>query len=345
MRATRARLGASAPETFRAIGNLGYFYKQGRQPGKAVALLETAATGLADALGESDREVLYLRGYLAGAYMELRRYDDALPILLELVRRFPAAGIHGIESQVARYNLGCVYANLGNHSEALRWIRDSQFSPPPNMRMDPHTKPLHGIKEFEDLSREAWVGHSVRATHMFEWAKMATARGDIGGAERAFLQLLDRAPNHVAAKHELLRQLGDLYLSEHRFVEAEARFRQSRELLAQKVGLHPSAVATLHWYVAQSLLGQGRSDEARREIDEMLAYDDGTRTGAEFHYAHAMRLALVGKGTSAIAELEQLAEKPFDRYDWLRRDLAFDALRDDRRFKELHATIIDRSRF
>lgn len=116
-------------------------------------------------------------------------------------------------------------------------------------RFDDARQSFERARQLDPTSGEPWLG----------LGKIRSRIGDPAGAEEAFLQGLRLEQQHA----ELHDSLGQLYYSTSRYPEAEVAFRQSVELLPDRVFGYRNLAAALH--------AQGEVGAAAKQLQAALA--------------------------------------------------------------------------
>lgn len=118
---------------------------------------------------------------------------------------------------------------------------------------------------------------------------------DAKGAEEVLLKASAEAPHSPEAR----RILGDFYVEQKRFPEAEAQFRAA-------LGIDPQNGSAL-LDLARLQVSENRDNDADQSFQRLAKLD-------QYHSIHAVFLFQKGRHDEAIAELEKLArQKPEDR--------------------------------
>jgi non-specific serine/threonine protein kinase/serine/threonine-protein kinase len=325
----RSTLGPFHPETLLTMRELGELHKRLGENREAALILAEARSSWLAIPGDGGLELALVTSLLGSVELELGRLDDAQAHLSEAITRLDEAGN---EKCLALYNLACTLELLGKRTEALEALRRAvDLGWALNLFADAHLASLHHDPEFEALSNETQVRSQVGSDRLVKRAEFAIATGRPETAERLFLFAIDANPSSKGFNGFRTR-LGDLYLSQGRWAEAEPLIRQTLDRLRQELGPNDVAVGIRSLDLAQIRLGQGDTAGATNALEVASAVFERCR-GLGIRslrlYAQACGQALAGRRAEALASLDASVEAGFDRAERFEKDLALRSLRDD----------------
>jgi serine/threonine protein kinase/tetratricopeptide (TPR) repeat protein len=333
--AQRSSLGPRHPETLLTMRELGELHKQLAEHREAALVLAEARSGWLATPGDGRLELALVTSLLGSVELELGRLDDAQAHLSEAITRLDAAGN---EKCLALYNLACTLALRGKRTEALEALRGAvDLGWALNLFADAHLASLHHDPEFEALSDETQVRSKIGSDRLVKRAELAIAAGRPETAERLFLFAIDAIPSSNGFNGFRTR-LGDLYLRQGRWAEAEPLIRQTLDQIGQERGPNDVFVGIRSLDLAQIRLGRGDTAGATEALEVASAVFDrcrGLGIRSLRFYAQGCRQALAGRRAEALASLESSVEAGFDQAERFENDLLLRSLRGDPKLMKL----------
>jgi non-specific serine/threonine protein kinase/serine/threonine-protein kinase len=331
----RRTLGPSDPETLITMRELGELHKRLAENLEAAHVLAEARSRWL-AMPSGNRPELALVTSLLGAVeLELGRLDDAQAHLSEAIAHLEETDD---EKRIALYNLACTRALRGDRTRALEALRGAvDLGWGLNLFSDPHLDSLHHVPEFETLSRIAQLRSPAGSARLIERAESAIATGRPEIAERLFLSAIDANPARLGFNGFRAR-LGDLYLRQGRWVEAEPLILENFDLIRRQLGPDAVSVGTRMLDLAQIRLGRGDTAGATKALEgasEIFERRRGLGMRALRLYTEGCRHALAGRLAEALASLDASVEAGFNQAQRLESDLCLRSLRGDARFSRL----------
>jgi len=226
-----------------------------RRDGKLEAALEHARY-LVETLQARDRKSLSLASEI---YVDLKRYDEAIPLIKELIRR-------GEDEASARVAMAYCYLATGDHEQAVaqadRAERIAGRAVPAEL-YQVRGQALFRLRRYEraivDFRQLATADKGKKdATSRFMLGKSYLASGERELARDAFLEAAQIQPAHLEAHEELAKLLA----AEGSLVQAAAELRKAVDAAPDR----PEASQRL----VSFCLDHGLHDEAERELHRLL---------------------------------------------------------------------------
>ncbi len=152
---------------------------------------------------------------LARAYLDARRYRDALPVLQELVQKWPD------EARFSQYLAQCLLA-LRRRAEA-KVILERLISNPPK------PTPREGSQQAEASNSEMKTPAETPREHPWADLLMGVIHFDDGNLDEALASLL-KAERFNPRLPDLHLRIGDVYLRQKRIDDAERAFENALEI-------------------------------------------------------------------------------------------------------------------
>jgi len=285
------KLGPTDPLVASSRHNLGVELER---QGKAKAALDVqriAAAELSAALGRGHPDTLEGRSALAGKLANSGNLDEAEAEFKEIIAAARSAlGDGHTRVAKAQYHLGQVVAARGRYSEAEALYRAAL------------TTARSGFPDHHPLINRVRSGLSSSLSR----------QGKHEQAERVIRLALATAVTQPGFEAEVAvarSQLGAALTLQERPREAEAEYR---EVLRLELELHEPEhwrIGMAHANVANTLLSQGKTEEAEKEIRTGVAILSAAMPKddlllAETRIAHGEMLVTLGRANEAIAPLE-----------------------------------------
>jgi TolB-like protein/Tfp pilus assembly protein PilF len=273
---------------------------------------------------------------LAGLYNELGRYRDAFPLAERMVRLKPA------DASLWHAHVGEGLLALGAPAEAIAALRRA-------LEVDPRNVKAMGAMaraylQLDDLdAAQRWVGFAQRAgprqvSALIARVNLAIARKDFPGAAAAIRAELGRSQS--SRNDPVLNNLLHVVLVLGGQRDAAAVFKD----IEQRFRAFPPGEGSIEFgpYIAWSLQQAKRPDDARKVIDDALAWIDGrVAIGSrrpDHQYTAAQAYALSGRPAEAVAALSIALQRGWTSARFARQDPLLTALRDDPAFVALLET-------
>ena len=175
----------------------------------ALGYIQPAGEDQAKAVEMAVREQHY---NLARAYLDTRRYRDALPLLKELVKKWPE------QVRFSQYLAQC-YLAMRSHAEAKALLEQLISNPPrPSAKDEPQVPKSEAEARGEIPKQRPWADLLMGIVH-FEEGNMDEALASLLQAERSDPRLSD-----------LHLHIGDVYLRQRRVDHAERAFERVLEI-------------------------------------------------------------------------------------------------------------------
>jgi serine/threonine protein kinase/tetratricopeptide (TPR) repeat protein len=334
-----ARLGPDHPDTLMSRNNLGAAYVGTRQLDRALPVFEENLRLRQAKLGLDHPDTLQSLANLAATYQGLGQSAKALPVIQETLRLYRAKlGPDHPETLRSMHSLAVVYLDLGQQAkalplfeEALR-LRGSKLGPdhPDTLTsLSDLAYALHAAGQRDQalpLLEQALEGRRTKLgpdhpDTLQSLARLAAAYRDAGRPNRSeplMRDLLERqrkrdGPESVAVA-STLAGLGQIFLKQQKYAEAEAHLRQALTIRAQK---QAGAWSTFHTQslLGSALAGQGKYADAESQL--LQGYEGLKRREAQ------MPPTAQAHVTAAVERLVQLysAWGKSDQAEWWRARL------------------------
>jgi len=275
--------GPESAEVAKMLNNLGWLTHEMGRSEEGEALLRQALDLRRRRFGARDTQVANTLNNLALVLWWTGRLAEAIPMLREsLSIDQEALGAHP-HVITTMNNLASALGEAGEDDEALELMQDSLA-----------------------LARRVYgAEHPSVATFLNNAALYSANRDDFERAERLYHESLGmdrklRGPRHPRVA-TTLANLGAMLVRTERIDEGEAAHRESLEIRLEALGAdHPDTLAS-RYFLAKVLLARGRPEEARLELQDLIARTRALGVGGTLLGA---QLAAYGECLTALGQTE-----------------------------------------
>lgn len=201
---------------------------------------------------------------LAGALIERRDFQHALPIIQEHIAKNPGKS----SSYHLLYSLALIYLETGHLEEGRATLRQALAQLPEFVESDSGAAGLIGLlgraKDYDDALRLCSQLLSKQSGKFTALYNCGIANYESGHPAQA-KQLLEQAERIAPGKSSPVHFLGRIAFQEHQYGEAETYFKAA-------IASEPAG-PEYHYWLGQSLEADGRIEEAKREYALELQYN------------------------------------------------------------------------
>ena len=292
--ASRAKSGPDSTLTLKILNSLGLLHRQARQPEQAIPYFKEAFERHAAKYGIEHQDSITMMGNLGSAYQYAGRAAEALPLHEKVVAldrvRF---GENNPETLVGMNNLGQTYQKLGRLTEAIATMETV----------------LHRMRQLPRINTNHLAGLMENLILSYIETNRLDAAAPLG---RELLDLQSvRSPRDNLLTADVIFELGHGFLREQKFPQAEL-FLAGCLALRQKYEPGRSSVFTAQSYLARSLLGQGRYEEAASHFKQAHAGLSERQAASPTH----ARAQWINEIAQRLVQLYEAWDKPDEAAKW-----------------------------